>query len=143
VPTSSYSPLCGKHSLVLIGAGAILQTEERLFSLTCLIEKRRRKCLAMKKAIVLGLVSAMLGVWATPASARMVTVSGSVVSIQGDDFTLDTGKEKILVDADSEGNNPINLSVGERVTVYGDFDDYDLDAYTITRSDGSVIQIDD
>lgn len=97
----------------------------------------------MKKALVLGLVSAMLGVLATPASAKMVTVSGSVVSIHGDDFTLDTGKEKIVVDADSEGNNPINLSVGERVTVYGDFDDYDLDAYTITRSDGSVIQIDD
>ncbi|WP_287275464.1 MULTISPECIES: DNA-binding protein [unclassified Okeania] len=67
------------------------------------------------------------------------TISGQVIGISGDEFMLDDGTGQILVDTDDR--ELTNLSVGEQVTVIGEYDDDDFDAYSITRQDGSVINI--
>ncbi|NET76701.1 DNA-binding protein [Okeania hirsuta] len=66
-------------------------------------------------------------------------ISGQVIGISGDEFMLDDGTGQILVDTDDR--ELTNLSVGEQVTVVGEYDDDDFDAYSITRQDGSVINI--
>ena len=70
---------------------------------------------------------------------RNVTISGQVIGIAGDEFMLDDGTGQILVDTRRRLKN---LSVGEQVTVVGEYDDDDdFDAFSITRQDGSVINI--
>jgi len=69
------------------------------------------------------------------------TVSGIVRRIVGNEFILDDGTGQIIVDAGPRWYRQINLSEGERVTVVGEYDDYDFDAYRITRSNGQIIQI--
>ncbi|WP_293164594.1 DNA-binding protein [Okeania sp. SIO2C9] len=67
------------------------------------------------------------------------TISGQVIGISGDEFMLDDGTGKILVDTDDR--ELTNLSVGEQVKVIGEYDDDDFDAFSITRQDGNVINI--
>lgn len=68
-----------------------------------------------------------------------VTIAGTVRSIVGNEFILDDGTGQIIVDAGPRWHHQISLSAGEHVTVVGEYDDYDFDAFTITREDGSVI----
>lgn len=74
---------------------------------------------------------------------RIAEISGKVVSVGDDDFVLNTGKEKILVDADDDALRQAKLSVGEKLTVSGQDDNDNFDARTITRSDGSKINVRD
>jgi hypothetical protein len=69
------------------------------------------------------------------------TVAGTVRSVVGNEFILDDGTGQIIVDAGPRWYREINLSEGEEVTVTGEYDDYDFDAFSITRSNGEVIQI--
>jgi hypothetical protein len=69
------------------------------------------------------------------------TVSGEVASVVGNEFILTDGTGEIIVDAGPRWWHEVNLVPGERVTVVGEYDDYDFDAYSITRSNGEVIQI--
>jgi uncharacterized protein YdeI (BOF family) len=68
-------------------------------------------------------------------------ISGTVRSVVGNEFILDDGTGEIIVDAGPRWYHQINLSEGEEVTVTGEYDDYDFDAFSITRSGGEVIQI--
>ncbi|MGK7920117.1 MAG: NirD/YgiW/YdeI family stress tolerance protein, partial [Trichodesmium sp.] len=70
---------------------------------------------------------------------RQVTIQGEITDIWDDEFKLSDGTGEIIVDTDDE--KAINLSVGEKVTVVGKYDDDDFDAFTITRQDGTVINI--
>jgi uncharacterized protein YdeI (BOF family) len=70
-----------------------------------------------------------------------VSISGQIRSVVGNEFILDDGTGQIIVDAGPRWYREINLSTGERVTVVGEYDDDDFDAYTITRSNGEVIEI--
>ena len=71
-----------------------------------------------------------------------ITVSGTVTSIVGNDFVLDDGTGQIIVDAGPRWWQAINVSEGERLTVTGEIGrGGELDAFTITRSDGTVINI--
>ncbi|TVQ23214.1 MAG: DNA-binding protein [Leptolyngbya sp. DLM2.Bin15] len=69
------------------------------------------------------------------------TISGSIRSVVGNEFILDDGTGQIIVDAGPRWYHQLDLRVGERVTVVGEYDDYDFDAYQITRSSGDVIRI--
>jgi hypothetical protein len=69
------------------------------------------------------------------------TVSGEVASVVGNEFILTDGTGEIIVDAGPRWWHEVNLVPGERVTVVGEYDDYDFDAYSITRSNGEVIKI--
>jgi hypothetical protein len=73
-----------------------------------------------------------------------VTISGQVRCVVGNEFILDDGTGQIIVDAGPRWFQRIDLVSGERVTVTGEFDDEDdgeFDAFTITRSNGQVIQV--
>lgn len=71
-----------------------------------------------------------------------ITVSGRVAQIVGNDFLLDDGTGQIIVDAGPRWWQPINLTLGERVTVRGEMErSGEFDAFSITRANGSVITI--
>jgi len=73
-----------------------------------------------------------------------VTISGQVRCVVGNEFILDDGTGQIIVDAGPRWFQRIELVSGERITVIGEFDDKDdgeFDAFTITRSNGQVIQV--
>ena len=67
------------------------------------------------------------------------TTTGVVRSIVGDQFILDDGTGQLIVDSDICWNRDNELTVGERVTVVGKYEDYDLDAFRIIRASGEVI----
>lgn len=71
------------------------------------------------------------------------TVSGQITSVVGNDFVLDDGTGQIIVDAGPQWWQEIKLTEGEEVTVTGELEERggELDAYSITRSDGSTIEI--
>ena len=92
----------------------------------------------MKPAIAgltLFLVGSFLAEAAT-AQARHTTVSGRVQRVWEDGFQLSNEKRSIVVDADDLCRDHTNrhITVGENVTVVGEFDDGELDAFSITRS---------
>lgn len=107
----------------------------------------------VKKVTSIGLTSTLIGTilsggifgFAPPASAdRIVTESGEVVRLLDDGFILDTGTEQLEIDTYPLGERqPLELTVGESVSVYGELDDDDpeIDAFTITREDGSTIEV--
>ncbi|MBW4677013.1 MAG: DNA-binding protein [Desmonostoc geniculatum HA4340-LM1] len=70
-----------------------------------------------------------------------VSVSGEIRSVVGNEFILEDGTGQIIVDAGPRWYHQLNLRQGEKVTVVGEYDDYDFDAFSITRSNGEVIRI--
>lgn len=72
-----------------------------------------------------------------------VAIAGEVESIVGNEFILDDGTGQIIVDAGPRWWHQIELLPGETVTVVGEYDDYDFDAFSITREDGTIIEIRD
>lgn len=70
------------------------------------------------------------------------TLSGQVVSVVGNNFTLSDGSGQVIVDAGPIWWQQINLSPGEQVTVTGELGrSGELDAFSIRRANGSVIEI--
>jgi hypothetical protein len=91
----------------------------------------------MKKFVVSNLLACMLalGVVActglTTASADdLNTITGTVVSINGDDLVLSTDKGNLTFAIDKNAVKPANLAVGNRITV-----SYDADATLTGRTD--------
>ncbi|MEB3883145.1 DNA-binding protein [Lyngbya sp. CCY1209] len=70
-----------------------------------------------------------------------VSIYGTVRSVVGNEFILDDGTGQIIVDAGPRWYHQISLREGEKVKVVGEYDDYDFDAYSITRDNGEVIRI--
>ncbi len=71
-----------------------------------------------------------------------ISVSGRVTSVVGNSFVLDDGSGQLIVDAGPRWWQPIDLTVGEQLTVTGKVGrSGELDAFSITRSNGSVINI--
>jgi hypothetical protein len=73
--------------------------------------------------------------------SRGTTLSGKVISVVGNNFILDDGTGQIIVDAGPRWWQEINVSLGEQLTVVGESDRTEFDAFSIIRSDGSVINI--
>ena len=71
-----------------------------------------------------------------PGDDNIQTIFGTVVSVSEDEFVLQDETGEVLVDAydylESEGDLDLGLGVGQEVTVVGDLDDEDFDAYDIT-----------
>lgn len=74
---------------------------------------------------------------------RGITISGEVVSVVGNDFTLSDGSGEIIVDAGPRWWREINIKPGEKVTVVGEVSGKsgEFDAYSITRANGTTIDI--
>jgi hypothetical protein len=70
------------------------------------------------------------------------TVSGEITSVVGNNFVLNDGTGEIIVDAGPRWWKEIDLSSGEEVTVTGELGKGgEMDAYSITRGDGSTLEI--
>ncbi|NJR24802.1 MAG: calcium-binding protein [Richelia sp. CSU_2_1] len=66
----------------------------------------------------------------------IVTIAGTVSGFSEDEFLLRDSTGEIWVAP--EGNNRVNLNIGDRVTVVGERDDLeDFDAISITRTDSA------
>ncbi len=70
-----------------------------------------------------------------------LTISGQITGVWGNNFVVNDGTGQILVDAGPSWWHSIDVSVGEQVTVVGEYDDDDFDAFSITYSDGTVMTI--
>ncbi|MCP6761309.1 MAG: hypothetical protein NHB32_21815 [Fischerella sp. CENA71] len=77
------------------------------------------------------------------SNARVVTISGKVTQLLEDEFILNNGTQQIIVEAEPSLGQPVSLSVGEQVTVVGNYDDNEFHALSITRANGQKIQIND
>jgi uncharacterized protein YdeI (BOF family) len=105
----------------------------------------------MKSAILVALVSAVRVLEASVTKAQVsirdlqknqgISISGEIRNVVGNEFILDDGSGQIIVDAGPRWYHKLNFTSGERVTVMGEYDDEDFDAYMITRDDGEVIQL--
>lgn len=108
----------------------------------------------MSKSGFIGLGSALLisGLAIVPATqaqtpigelqeSQGITISGTVISVVGNDFILDDGTGNIIVDAGPRWWHEINIEPGEELTVVGKLDNDEFDAISITKADGTVIQI--
>jgi uncharacterized protein YdeI (BOF family) len=104
------------------------------------------KSLVVSGAIAVGL-AANLPVIAqtTPIESLQqqdgLTISGTVGSVVGNSFTLSDSTGEVIVDAGPRWYQEINVSEGERLTVVGEFDNGEFDAYRIIRDNGDVIVI--
>lgn len=106
---------------------------------------------AMQSSLLFALSSTLIAVTSLDAQAQVairelqrnpgITISGVIRSVVGNEFILDDGTGQIIVDAGPRWYHQLNLSQGEQVTVVGEYDDYDFDAYRITRENGEVTQI--
>ncbi|OIP72791.1 MAG: DNA-binding protein [Oscillatoriales cyanobacterium CG2_30_40_61] len=72
---------------------------------------------------------------------RTVTISGTVQSVVGNQFTLNDDTGEVIVDAGPRWYHTINVSPGEKLTVTGEYDDDNFDAFQITRANGETIII--
>jgi len=70
-----------------------------------------------------------------------LTIAGEITSVVGNEFILSDGTGQIIVDAGPTWYHQLNLQEGEQVTVVGDYDDDEFDAFTITRGNGEVLTI--
>jgi len=70
-----------------------------------------------------------------------LTIAGRVTSVVGNSFTLDDGTGTVIVDAGPRWWQAITVEPGESLRVTGEMDNGEFDAFSITKADGSVIQI--
>jgi hypothetical protein len=84
---------------------------------------------------------------ATPITIRQLTtaggvsISGTVRSVVGNDFVLEDGTGQVVIDAGPRWYRPLSFWPGERLTVTGEYDDGEFDAYTIRRANGAIIEV--
>lgn len=69
------------------------------------------------------------------------TIQGTIESVVGNNFTLSDGTGEVIVDAGPRWWKEVNVSPGEKVTVVGKMGKGEFDAYSITKADGTKIEI--
>jgi uncharacterized protein YdeI (BOF family) len=72
---------------------------------------------------------------------RGITIIGEIQSVVGNDFVLNDGTGEVIVDAGPRWWHQLDLTTGESVTVVGEMDEGEFDAFSITRENGEVIDI--
>ncbi|MFQ4137760.1 DNA-binding protein [Nodosilinea sp. PGN35] len=71
------------------------------------------------------------------------TIVGTVGSVVGNSFTLSDGTGEIIVGAGPRWYQAITVTPGEQLTVVGEYDNGEFDAYRIIRANGDVIVVRD
>lgn len=74
-------------------------------------------------------------------SYNQITISGTITSVVGNDFVVQDSTGEIIVDAGPVWYHNLNLKPGQRVSVTGKYDGYELDAFQISFDNGEVIKI--
>jgi uncharacterized protein YdeI (BOF family) len=108
----------------------------------------------MKQKFYLGFaIAATISILTTPILAQAntrirdlqqpkgITISGKVISVVGNNFTLSDGTAEVIVDAGPHWWKQLNVSRGEQLTVIGKMDEGEFDAFSVTKSNGTVINI--
>jgi Bacterial OB fold (BOF) protein len=111
----------------------------------------------IKREVYLGLaIASAISVIATPIlaqaktsiselqQAKGVTIAGKIVGFgeaDENEWIIDDGTGKITVDAGPRRWQQINVAIGDRLTVLGEMDESEFDAFSVTKSDGTVINI--
>lgn len=57
------------------------------------------------------------------------------------EWQLETPDGVVIVDAGDRDRQVIDLELGEAVIITGEFDEGEFDAFTITRADGTIIEV--
>jgi uncharacterized protein YdeI (BOF family) len=73
-----------------------------------------------------------------------VTITGRVVGFgeaDENEWILDDGSGRLIVDAGPRWWRQINVSLGDNLTVVGEMDNGEFDAFSVTKSNGTVINI--
>jgi uncharacterized protein YdeI (BOF family) len=70
-----------------------------------------------------------------------ITISGEITSVVGNDFILDDGTGEVVVDAGPHWWHQLDLTTGESITVVGEMDEGEFEAFSIARENGEVIDI--
>jgi RNase P/RNase MRP subunit p29 len=71
-----------------------------------------------------------------------LVISGRVVSVVGNNFTVNDGTGQVIVDAGPRWWQAVNLAPGEQVTVTGELGrSGEFDAFSIRRANGALIEI--
>jgi uncharacterized protein YdeI (BOF family) len=117
----------------------------------------------MKRFLIVAMVLALvLGAAGTAAAATVGTiaeatgskaeaewtVSGTVTSVNGNEYVISDGAYSIAVEFGPRWYKAVDLTVGEAITVTGEVDrgkaadkPAQIDAYSVTRADTSVIEV--
>lgn len=105
----------------------------------------------MKSSLTAVLTATILVMGIYPVSAQIpirelqrtsgLTISGEIRSVVGNEFILDDGTGQVIVDAGPRWYHQLDLRAGERVSVVGEYEGYDFDAFTIIRENGEVLRI--
>jgi hypothetical protein len=69
------------------------------------------------------------------------SLSGNVVAVMGNTFALEDETGVILIDAGPPWWQPLNLRLGEAVSVVGRPKNGGFEAFSVTREDGAVMDI--
>lgn len=72
------------------------------------------------------------------------TLTGEIIGYgeaDENEWLVQTANGVVVVDAGDRDGQSIDLPIGETVTITGEYDASEFDAFTITRADGSVIQV--
>jgi hypothetical protein len=70
-----------------------------------------------------------------------LTLVGTIVNRVGNSFILRDDSGEVIVDAGPRWWQPINLAPGEKITVIGEYDQGEFDAFSIVRANGDVLTI--
>ncbi|MBP0030199.1 hypothetical protein [Roseofilum sp. Guam] len=72
------------------------------------------------------------------------TISGTITGwgeTDENEFILQDSTGTIVVDAGPRWSQDLNLNIGDEITVTGEFDDGEFDAFSLTYADGTVVDI--
>ncbi len=72
---------------------------------------------------------------------EIITISGQVESVVGNSFIVSDRTGEVIVDAGPRWWHQLELTTGESVTVEGEMDEGEFDAFLITRENGEVMDI--
>lgn len=73
-----------------------------------------------------------------------ISISGTIVAwgeADENEFVLEDESGRVTVDAGPRWWKDLNLNLGDAVTVQGEMDDGEFDAFSITYADGTVVEI--
>lgn len=70
-----------------------------------------------------------------------ITISGEITSVVGNNFVVNDGSGEVIVDAGPRWWHQLDLTTGESITVVGEMDEGEFDAFSLTRENGEEINI--
>ena len=70
-----------------------------------------------------------------------ISITGTVTGVFGNKFVLEDDSGKVLVEGGPDGQRKLDIQMGEKLAVTGRPDRGSFEAFTITRADGSRIEL--